>query len=183
MKNTGTVTANCPAERGEQWYFNNYTGGLIGMRSRKVPQPNPADPNSTVYGTGHFANVDPDANDLCIVPSLDRPFQGPSGTTYDVKNLAFLSTALYIGTQWKADITWTVGAEVCQFSAQAINPSVTCTSSSVCDPNAQPTPSGINNLYDQGCHIEKWSADITGDPAKGICFFNKDFPSTGGFQH
>src|SRR5262249_36330374 len=97
MIKTGAATANCPAERDEHWYFSNSTGGLLGMRSRKVPQPNPPDPNSTVYGKGHFANVDPDAQDLCNVPSLDRPFQGPGGTTYDVKNLAFLSTALYIG--------------------------------------------------------------------------------------
>jgi len=30
----------------------------------------------------------------------------PNGSTYAVTNLAFLSTALYIGSQWKGDVTY-----------------------------------------------------------------------------
>ena len=187
MTNGGTATAGCPAVRGDQWFFDNFPHGLIAMRSAGTTiEPLPdggADTNNPVYGRGTFSTSDPDSNDLCIVPQLQRPFEGPAGSTYDVKNLAFLSTALYIGTQWKADITYTPdGGTPCSYTGQAINPSTTCTANADCDPNSQPTNSGINNLYDQGCNKEAWATDITGDPSMGICFFNKEFPSLGGFH-
>ena len=183
MTNTGTATASCPAVMGDQWNFDNFANGLIAMDSTQVPLPPTADTNSTVYGKGTFSTSDPDSSDLCTVPSLQRPFDGPNGSTYDVKNLAFLSTALYIGTQWKADITYTPdGGTACTYTAQAINPSTTCATNADCNPTSQPVNSGINNLYDQGCHLEKWATDLTGDPATGICFFNAPFPSLGGFK-
>jgi hypothetical protein len=161
--------------------LENYSAGLVVMRTLQVPKPNPPDGNSTVYGKGHFSATDPDANDLCTVPSLDRPFDGPGGSTYDVHDLSFLSTALYIGTEFKANVTYTVGAEPCNYTAQALNPTVTCSDTSACDPFALPFPSGINNLYDQGCNTEAWATDLNG--GDGICFLNKEFPSLGGFHN
>jgi hypothetical protein len=117
------------------------------------------------------------------VPSIEKPFDSLTpGATYNVTNLAFLSTALYIGTEWKADIQYAVGSETCTYTAQAINPTVNCASTTDCDPFKQPGPSGINQEYDQGCNLDTWATDLTGDPATGICFFNKEFPSLGGFH-
>jgi len=189
LTNTGSATTACPAVWGDQWYFGDFHDH-IAMRSVAVKLPilsdGGTDPNSQVYGKGSYSNSDPDPNDLCIVTSIQRPFFGPAGSTYDVKNLAFLSTALYIGTQWKADITYTPdGGTACSYTGQAINPSTKCTSNAACDPNSQPTNSGINNLYDQGCVKEAWTFALTGstDGGQGICFFNKEFPSLGGFHN
>jgi hypothetical protein len=191
LTNAGAASANCPAVFGDAWLLENYSAGLVVMRSVLVDLPDPPDGNSTVYGKGHFNATDPDANDLCTVPSLDAaaPFDGPGGSTYDVTDMAFLSTALYIGTEFKANVTYTVGAETCNYTAQAINLQVFCTSTSNCDPFIQPTPSGINPLYDQGCNLDQWATDLAlaqigpDDYAgEGICFFNKEFPSLGGFH-
>jgi len=79
------------------------------------------------------------------------------------------------------------------YTAQALQPPVPCTSTADCDPFVQPTPSGINPLYDQGCNLDQWAKDaaklavedfIGGTyKGQGICFFNKEFPSLGGFHN
>ena len=181
LTNKGAATANCPAEFGDFWFFDAFPGGLIVMRSSEVPLPVPSDPNSTVFGRGKFSAVDPDSSDLCYVPSIERAFEGPGGTTYNTSNLAFLSTALYIGEQWKGDIEYTINGETCSYSGQALWPSVDCNTNTDCDPTNFPTPSGINNLFDQGCHTEPWAAALSSKA--GECFFNKEFPSLGGFKH
>ena len=182
MTNTGTPSANCPATMGDQWFFDNYANGLIAMVSASSTVPFPPDPNSSVYGKGTFSASDPDSNDLCTLPTV-KTFDGPNGSKYAVTNLSFLSTALYIGTEWEGQITYTPpgGGATCTYSAQAINPSTTCATNADCNPTSQPTNSGINYLYDQGCNLEPWATAITGDPATGICFFKKPFPSLGGF--
>jgi hypothetical protein len=186
--NTGTATGSCPAVLVDQWFMDNYAGAAgsnvltIGMISVNGPgAPFPPDPTSSVYGRGTFTSHDPDSNDLCTLPTVNT-FDGPGGSTYAVTNLAFLSTALYIGSQWKGDVTYAPvkGGPTCDYSAQAINPSTTCASNADCNPTSQPVNSGINYLYDQGCNLTDF-ASLTGDPATGICFFNKPFPSLGGF--
>jgi len=184
MTHTGTATASCPAVLGDQWFFDNYANGLIGMANAVAAIPFPPDPTSSVYGRGTFSTSDPDANDLCTLPTVNR-FDGPAaGTSYSVANLAFLSTALYIGTQWKGDVTYyaTPTSTGCSYSAQAINPTFTCKTNADCNPTSQPTNSGINAAYNQGCNLEAWATGLTGDPATGICFFNAPFPSLGGFK-
>jgi len=190
--NTGTPTASCPDFFGDGWNFDNFAGGLIAMDSIQVDLPVPSDPNSSVYGHGKFNTADPNSDGNCVVPQIDKPFDGPNGSTYDVKNLTFLSTALYIGTEWKADITYTpAGGPACTYTAQAINPPVNCDDNAGCDPNSQPTNSGINNLYDQGCNTtDTWATDLAPitenywgvTSGAGVCFFNNAFPSVGGFH-
>jgi hypothetical protein len=179
----GTPTAACPAVRGDQWFFDNYANGLIAMvdASNSAPVPFPPNPTSSINGRGTFSAHDPDSNDLCTLPTVNT-FDGPSGSTYSVTNLSFLSTALYIGTQWKGEVTYTPdGGTPCVYEAQAINPTTQCATNADCDPLSQPTNSGINFRYNQGCNMESWATDLTGDPATGICFFNAPFPSLGGF--
>ena len=188
LTNTGAATSACPAEFGDQWWMDDFPDH-IAIRSSQVDFPallpdGGNDLNSPTWGKGSYSTPDPDSNDYCIVTAIQRPFFGPNGSTYDVKNLTFLSSALYIGTEWKADITYTPdGGTPCAYTGQAINPTTTCGSNADCDPLSQPTNSGINYLYDQGCHTDPWATALTGDPATGICFFNKDFPSLGGFHN
>jgi hypothetical protein len=175
LTNAGAATANCPAVFGDLWTFDPYAAGLI-----------VAFPNSTtfplgtasIYGKGKFTATDPDANDLCTVASLTN-MEVQAGTSYDVSNLQFLSTALYIGTEFQADVTYHNGGEDCTYKAQAIIPTHSCTTNADCDPTAQPINSGINPLYAQGCNTETWATDLNG--GDGICFFTKDFPSLGSF--
>ena len=195
--NTGSVTADCPADVGDQWFFDNYANGLIVMvdftSSVINGVPFPPDPTSSVYGKGTFSSHDPDSNDLCTLPTVNK-FDGPTaGSSYSVANLAFLSTALYIGTQWKGDVTYyPPGGGTCSYSAQAINPSTPCATNADCNPTSQPTNSGINFQYDQGCHLDPWAKAVAQNfienfqggtyNGEGMCFFNKEFPSLGGFQ-
>ena len=72
------------------------------------------------------------------------------------------------------------GGETCGYKAQALYTSVDCDTNADCDPLKLPTPSGINPLYDQGCHTEPWAAALS--TKAGECFFNKEFPSLGGFH-
>ena len=187
--NTGTATTDCPAEFGDQWFFDNFSGGLVAMRSVATNLPtlpdggSTADPNSSVYGKGKFSTSDPDSNQLCIVPQLEKPFDGPNGGSYNLSNLSFLSTALYIGTEWKSDVSYTpAGGSACTYTAQGIDPTTQCASNADCNPTSEPINSGVNYLYDQGCHLDAWVTALTGDPATGICFFNAEFPSLGGFK-
>jgi hypothetical protein len=188
--NTGTATAACPAEFGDGWNFDNFVGGLIAMDSIQVELPNPSDPQGSVYGRGTFSTSDPDADGNCVVTSIEHPFDGPNGSTYNVSNLTFLSTALYIGTEWKADVIYTpAGGPACNYTAQALNPPHACDENANCDPLSQPSNSGINYLYDQGCHMETWATDLApivndywGTSGAGLCFFNQPYPSLGGFH-
>jgi len=190
LTNAGAATAACPAVFGDQWFMDDFPDH-IAMRSVAVALPalpdGGTDLNSPTWGKGSYSSKDPDTNDYCIVTSIQKPFFGPVGSTYDVKNLTFLSSALYIGTEWKADITYTpAGGTPCAYTGQAINPTTKCATNADCDPLSQPTNSGINYLYDQGCHLDTWATDLTklsdgGASGLGICFFNKEFPSLGGF--
>lgn len=189
--NTGTATGTCPATFGDGWNFDNFASGLIAMTSIQVNLPVPSDPQSSVYGRGTFATSDPNADGNCVVDAIEKPFDGPNGSKFDVKNLTFLSTALYIGSQFKADVTYTPsGGPACTYTAQALNPPVNCDNNAGCDPNSQPTNSGINNLYDQGCNMETWATDLAPiteaywgvTSGAGLCFLNKAFPSLGGFH-
>ena len=153
--NTGTATTDCPAEFGDQWFFDNFSGGLVAIRSVATNLPtlpdggSTADPNSSVYGKGKFSTSDPDSNQLCIVPQLEKPFDGPNGRSYNLSNLSFLSTALYIGTEWKSDVSYTpAGGSACTYTTQGINPTTQCASNADCNPTSEPINSGVNYMYD-----------------------------------
>jgi hypothetical protein len=197
LTNTGTATTDCPATLGDQWFFDNYSNGLIVMVDFATflngTIPFPPDPTSTVYGKGTFSAHDPDSNNLCTLPTVNK-FDGPvAGSSWSVANLSFLSTALYIGTEWKGDVTYypAGSATTCSYSAQSINPSTPCATNADCDPTSQPTNSGINYLYNQGCNMEPWAQAVAQSfienyqggtyNGEGMCFFKTDFPSLGGF--
>jgi hypothetical protein len=199
LTNTGAVTGACPATMGDQWFFDNYANGLIAMVdfatyiNGTISVPPFPDPTSSIYGRGTFSTSDPDSNDLCTLPTVNK-FDGPvPGSSWSVNNLSFLSTALYIGTQWKGDVTYyPPGGGTCSYKAQALNPSTACATNADCNPTSEPTNSGINSLYNQGCVTDDWAKAVA-QPfienwlggtynGEGMCFLLADFPSLGGFK-
>ncbi|HUM10444.1 MAG TPA: hypothetical protein VLT82_05790 [Myxococcaceae bacterium] len=183
---TGCTATTGPDTFGDLWQFDPFENRLIvAFSALNSTLPSPPNPNDPIYGKGHFSEQFPDANDLCSVPDFTR-MQVDATHAYAVTNLQFLNTALYLGTEFKADVTYTNGACTRPYTVQAINPAHVCAAKADCDPFAQPFASGVNSLYDQGCNLEQWAQDLAaalgGDPGTGICFFNAAFPSLGGWK-
>ena len=184
---TSTPTAGCdipdgtPAIFGDNWIFDPYAGAqgtLIIGYSATLGLPDPPDPQSALYGKAYFTALYPDGEDNCTMDSMTMT----DGTdTFAATQLVWLSTANYLGAEFKANVTVTRGGCTADYTALAIWPPITCESNADCDPFAQPVGSGINPLFNQGCHIEPWTEAISGDPAVGLCFFNADYPSLGSF--
>ncbi len=189
----GAAAAGCatntPDSFGDRWQFDPFEGGKIVGFSRQStlpipannPTPIPADPNLPIYGKGTFSAQFPDASDLCTVPTLTT-MQATATKSFAVTNLQFLSTATYLGTEFKGDVTYTNGACSRTYTMQALNPAVTCGTKEDCDPFAQPFASGINSKYNTDCIKDAWATDYTGDPDTGFCFFVGEFPSNDGWK-
>ena len=189
----GCTQTDTPDTFADSWQFDPFENKLIVAFSLQStlpipannPTPVPPQPDSPIYGKGHFSEQFPDANDLCTVPSLttmqiDYP-TAPS-RTYAVTNLQFLSTAIYLGTEFKGEVTYTNGACSRPYTMQALNPAVQCGTKEDCDPFSQPFASGINSKYNTDCIKEAWATDSTGDPDTGYCFFVGEFPSNDGWK-
>jgi hypothetical protein len=186
----GCTTTQTPDIFGDQWIFDPYDNGLI---VAFVPRgagpdnlPSPPDSHSAVYGKGKFTTGFPAADQTCTVAALKNDSGGPmqidATHSYAATNVVFLNTALYLGTTFKADVTYTNGACSRPYTAQAIVPSVQCGTKEDCDPFAQPFASGINSQYDTDCIKDAWATTLSGDPATGYCFFVGPFPGTGGWK-
>jgi hypothetical protein len=186
----GALQAGCASQTpdtfGDLWLFDPYDNGLIVAYPTSGPLPDPPDPHDAVYGKGKFTAQFPDQSQLCTVPALKNDASGPMtiapGVTYAASNLQFLNTALYLGTTFKADVTYTNGACSRPYTVQAIIPAVFCSTKEDCDPFKQPFASGINSAYDTDCDKTSWATGLSGDPATGICFFVGAFPGLGGWK-
>jgi hypothetical protein len=181
ISGAGCTTTETPDTFADLWLFDPYDNGLIVAYPTSGPLPDPPNANDAVYGKGKFTDGFPDANQECKVASLTTMTIAP-GVTYATTNMVWLSTALYLGTEFKADVTYTTGACSRPYTAQAINPAVQCGTKEDCDPFAQPFASGINSAYDTDCNLESWATTLSGDPATGFCFFIGPYPSTGGWK-
>ena len=197
---TGTgCTTLTPDVFGDLWTFDPYDNGLI-VAFPSFPfsslLPDPPDPHAAVYGKGKFTAGFPAQDETCTVESLKNDAGGPmdlgGGRSYAATNVVFLNTALYLGTTFKADVTYTNGACSRNYTVQAIIPAVACGTKEDCDPFAQPFSSGINSQYDTECNLEPWALaqgqivveDVIGDTydGEGLCFFVGPFPGTGGWK-
>lgn len=185
-----------PEQIGDQWIFDVYETDPTNIQNftvigYSVILGQPADPpnsgSAPLYARAQFTTVNPDSSNLCILndATMTGTTADPNGVqgVYQIANWVWLSSALYLGTEFKADVVWSTGACTANYTAQAIDPPITCESNADCDPFAQPFSSGINPDFDQNCIIgEAWTTQLTGDDTVGVCFFQKEFPSTGGYQ-
>lgn len=197
LRTTTNVTPACntptgtPAQIGDSWVFDVYEtdptnsaiftviGYSVNLTPDGLPDPNVG--SSPVYARAQYTTVNPAADSTCALANATMN-AGAVGK-YDISNWIWQETAVYLGTEFKADVTYTVGACSATYTAQAITPPVQCGSNADCNPFAQPFSSGINPDYNQNCVLgEAWTTQLTGDPATGICFFQDPFPSTGGYK-
>ncbi len=190
---TSAVTPGCetstPDIFADRWTFSPYEDRLIVAFSRQSTAflPNPPDSNATLYGKGHFDQAFPEADQNCTVSDMSTMQITPTKSIAFTK-MTWLNTALYLGTEFTADVTYTNAGCTRSYSAQALNPYVPCAQTQAdadgpnCDPFAQPFASGINSLYKQHCVKDAWATDYTGDPDTGICFFTDPYPSLGGWD-
>jgi len=176
----GACTTETPDEFADFWQFDPFEDRLIVAFSLQSTLPAPPNPTDAIYGRGHFSQQFPDSNDLCSVPDFTAMQITPT-QSYTVSNLQFLNTAIYLGTEFKGDATYTNGACSRPYSMQAIIPAVQCASKEDCDPFSQPFASGINSKYNTDCNKDAWATAASGDPDTGFCFFVDAFPSNSGW--
>jgi len=191
-----TITPACdvptgtPSQIGDNWLFDVYETDptnpsvftVIGY-STIIGLPDPNVGSSPLYGRAQFTTANPAADSTCALANMTMNGTSAGTGTYAISNFIWQETAVYLGTEFKADVTYTIGACSATYAAQAITPPVQCTANADCDPFAQPFSSGINPDYNQNCIIgQTWTTQLTGDPGVGICFFQEQFPSTGGYK-
>lgn len=189
---TGCTAALAPDIFGDLWAFDPYDNGIVAFPQAGTGAllPDPPDGKAAVYGKGKFTKQFPDADQTCTVDALKNDAGGPmdlgGGSSYAPTNVVFLDTALYLGTTFKADVSFKNGACTRPYTVQALNPAHVCATKEDCDPFAQPFASGINSAYDTNCNTEAWAQDLAGqlggDPGNGICFFVGAFPGLGGWK-
>jgi hypothetical protein len=193
---SGNATAGCdvdtgtPAQFSDAWVFDQYTDQLIAVKSVQVAAPVASEPNSTVYGKGKFATVDPDNSNpsICKVASLNRMSNEETKAAadpllaYTVTNMQFLSGTDFLGTQFSADVHVERGACAADYTAQALSPPVACDAAEDCDPFHKPFSSGIQSNYHQTCITDPWTTFAAGYyGGDGVCFLIDAFPSLGAF--
>jgi hypothetical protein len=179
----GTCATETPDVFGDLWQFDPFENRLIVAFSTQSALPSTPTPNDVIYGKGNFSDQFPDSNDLCTVPTLTpMDLDGDGTRIFTVTNLQFLETAIYLGTEFKGDVSYKNGACTRAYTMQAINPAHNCATKEDCDPFAQPISSGVNSKYNTDCNLDTWATDLSGDPATGFCFFVSDFPSNDGWK-
>jgi len=201
----GAAPAGCeatlPQTFGDNWTFEAYPDGTVGVTSDRIQNGADPDPSHVGIGKGKLTATEPDAQSFCYVTDVSEmrgdvnPFGLPPGQerlSYVTPKITLLDGANYQGSTFEADVTVTVGTCTGSYVAQALTPSQVprpCSDDTTCDPNAdpangRPTGSGINPDYAVACQKAPWITDLLvaegSDPAavadQGICFFTKPFP-------
>jgi hypothetical protein len=201
----GAAPAGCeatlPQTFGDNWTFEAYPDGTVGVTSDRIQNGGDPDPSHVGIGKGKLTATEPDAQSYCYVTDVSEmrgdvnPFGLPPGQerlSYVTPKITLLDGANYQGSTFEADVSVTVGTCTAPYVAQALTPSQVsrpCTDDTTCDPNpdpanGRPTGSGINADYAVACQKAPWITDLLvaegADPAdaadQGICFFTKPFP-------
>jgi hypothetical protein len=175
----GCETAT-PAEISDIWIFDTLAESEVRAHAAlSMPYtPNEPDPlPAGLIGAGRFTQREADSAGHCNIDSLTAMSDG-SGLSYAMRNLEALGGAATQNAEFKAEVTMTVGACTAEYTVQALSPAVGCESDAECDPFKQPLSSGIFSVFDQGCHMDAWTAPVAAalDHA-GVCFFNQPYPS------
>ena len=180
---TGAASPGCdtatPQETSDIWIFDTLADSEVRAHAAlsmayppDAPDPLPAG----LIGAGKFAQREADADGNCTIQSFTTMTQGT--LSYSMTNLVALGGAATQNAEFKADVTLTQGACSADYTVQALSPAVPCDSDADCDPFKQPLSSGIFSVFDQGCHMDAWTAPVAAALGKaGVCFLNKEFPS------
>ena len=156
-----------------------------------IPTALDPDPAHALYAETSIPAA-PDADQICSitdVPEIRQDFlftsevQANTPTIRSIKlnNLKFLDGADYQGTQFVADAVYTHGDCSRSYTARGLSVTQPCASLADCDPTPDPAAGkfgGINSNYSIVCDQGAGSFGelVTGDPAVGVCFFDKPFP-------
>jgi hypothetical protein len=201
----GAAPAGCeatlPQTFGDNWTFEAYPDGTVGVTSDRIQNGADPDPSHVGIGKGKLTATEPDAQSYCYVTDVSEmrgdvnPFNLPPGQerlSYVTSKITLLDGANYQGSTFEAEVSVTVGTCTGSYVAQALTPSQVprpCSDDTTCDPNpdpanGRPAGSGINSDYAVACQMAPWITDLLvaegadpGDVAgQGICFFTKPFP-------
>jgi hypothetical protein len=137
----------------------------VGVRPGSLLDVNPATgriapPTAVGLALGDFANLTPDANHTCTVPTLTSAsgVNTSAGRSIDLSNLVFLTGSLYQGSQLEIDATYTVGSCSRTYHGLGITPVVDCdpAATNACDPFGNPgagvPASGLNPSFPVTCN-------------------------------
>lgn len=155
-----------------------YDKSAIGIQPKSLTtllasaaDPSATSPEDKPYSFGYFATGQASDDGFCVVPSLtvarlrlpDQPARdamcGPiaaqpaTDITYVWSNVRVYTTAGAYGTQFAADLSYTVGSCTAQYRVSAVYPSVSC--------NATPTPDASEEV--------PCPAPIAPTPDDGMC--------------
>lgn len=117
---------------------------------------------TTPFALGTFTTNDPDASDLCKVPTFQQPAtigEGAEQISYTYSNVEFYVTAASPGTQVKGEVAVTSGGTTCGYTFYGMYPAVGCAEDADCNPVADPatqryTGSGINPDFPTKCNTD-----------------------------
>jgi hypothetical protein len=189
---TAAAAAGCdtqnPDETSDVWIFDTLANSQVRVKSVAMPFPDPPvdPPPAGLIGAGQFTSREADSNSLCHITSMTTMTDGSGASllSYSLTNLESIGSAALQNAEFIADVTMTAGACTAAYTVQALSPAVGCDTDHDCDPFKQPFSSGIFSPFDQGCHMDAWTAPVVaylnnanGTSFGGVCFLNKPYPS------
>jgi hypothetical protein len=203
LTHTGTNAA-CPSDIGDIWVFEPYSNSVIVGKPLSFDWP--ADPGPVTSGNDPFGRAtvpaEPDADNLCIIPTLSKMTNIDGASSYEVSNLTFYGRADVLGAVFKADVR--VVNPACPagdtYTAEGMAPiltilgtPLTCGGTLNAPPDTNPAEfcaspeSEIAPPIEANCNTDQWAQDIapltnsvvggTDVPGQGVCFLAKPFPS------
>lgn len=106
----------------------------------------PGQSDRTVMSNGKLLKGDPDADNLCIAPTLSEASNADGSRKVSWSNVKFFVTALIPGTQFTGDVKYTAGGCTAEYSATALFPAIPCETDADCGDK-----SGINPDFAVKC--------------------------------
>jgi len=142
---------------GLEGYFSDKDVNLkvVAIRPGEYVDVDVKDPGGSPLALGNWTSFDPDAKDICTVPTMQPATHG--GTTYTVSNLQVLNEPAHPGTELVASVTYSDGTCTADYDVLGVWPAVACGNDDDCDPcpnnpnSANPYGSGIATDFPVAC--------------------------------